>query len=1013
MESTVFTFIRRHSLRHQILILIITAVSFPFLYFSLDLPKTIINKAIDGDPDGFPIQVAGVSLGQIEYLMALCFVFLALVFVNGGFKFQVNLFKGVVAERLLRRLRYTLLARALRFPLSQFQKTSQGELVAMVTAEVEPLGGFFGDAFALPLFQGGTFLTILAFMFVQDPLLGLAAIALIPIQGFIIPKLQRRVNAIGKERVRHVRRLSDRIGEVVSGIGEVHAHAASGLVLSDFSKRLGHIFDLRFDIYKKKFLIKFINNFLNQMTPFFFFSVGGILVIEGNLTFGALVAALAAYKDLSAPWKEMLNYYQRMADARIKYEDLMEQFRPSGMMDEEKQRHRPEPIERLTGAVVARGVSLVDEDGIKVVDGASFSLAPGSRTAIIGPGGSGKETLAQLVARLVVPTSGKLMVGDVELEGLPQAVSGARVGYVATDSYTFAGTVIDNLFFGLKNRPAAEDAMSAQRKIEYDEAIASGNSADDPDAEWIDYASLGVDGEKALRAKGLEVLRLVDFGDDLFKLGLRQKIDPAARPELAAGILAARRRIAEVLRDQGAQDLVRQYKSDEFNPNTTVAENILFGQPVSPEFAVDGLARNDFVLGLLKEADLYDRFLTDGLEAAKIMIDLFANLPAGHPFFEQYSFVDEDGLAVLQKIARRAENLGVDQLDDDEKTELRGLPFKLIARRHRLGLIDTAMEDSLLGLRARFRETLPEPQEDRVRFFDEADYNVGLDIESNILFGSIAHGQANAGERVEAIIGEIVDELSLRDAIMDAALDMEVGNAGGRLAAAQRQKLALARCLIKRPDILIVNEALSSLDGEARGRVFKGIVDSLADATLIWVDSEVPSEISFDTVLTVKNGRVASEGAAEGVVEAVEEEGEAGELAGVAGNLGRIPLLAGLDRSQLKLLAFTSDAVTFGDGDMIIRQGDIGDSAYILTGGQAKVFITRDGEDRFIRTLSDNDVLGELALICDMPRTASVRAEGPVDALRMNKEVFLELIGRDRHAALVVLREVGKRLASA
>jgi len=105
--------------------------------------------------------------------------------------------------------------------------------------------------------------------------------------------------------------------------------------------------------------------------------------------------------------------------------------------------------------------------------------------------------------------------------------------------------------------------------------------------------------------------------------------------------------------------------------------------------------------------------------------------------------------------------------------------------------------------------------------------------------------------------------------------------------------------------------------------------------------------------------------------------------------------------------------VTFGDGEMIIRQGDIGDSAYIITGGQAEVFITRDGEDRHIRTCSDNEVLGELALICDMPRTASVRAEGPVKALRMNKEVFLELIGRNRHAALVVLREVGKRLASA
>ena len=53
----------------------------------------------------------------------------------------------------------------------------------MVTAEVEPLGGFIGDAFALPVIQGGTLLTIVAFMFIQDPILGVAAIALYPVQG--------------------------------------------------------------------------------------------------------------------------------------------------------------------------------------------------------------------------------------------------------------------------------------------------------------------------------------------------------------------------------------------------------------------------------------------------------------------------------------------------------------------------------------------------------------------------------------------------------------------------------------------------------------------------------------------------------------------------------------------------------------------------------------------------------------------------------------------------------------
>ena len=69
----------------------------------------------------------------------------------------------------------------------------------MVNSEVEPLGGFVGDSIALPAFQGGTLLTILIFMFIQDWMLGLAAIALYPIQGYIIPKLQWHVNQLGKK----------------------------------------------------------------------------------------------------------------------------------------------------------------------------------------------------------------------------------------------------------------------------------------------------------------------------------------------------------------------------------------------------------------------------------------------------------------------------------------------------------------------------------------------------------------------------------------------------------------------------------------------------------------------------------------------------------------------------------------------------------------------------------------------------------------------------------------------
>ncbi|MGA0394956.1 MAG: ABC transporter transmembrane domain-containing protein, partial [Rhodospirillales bacterium] len=124
---------------------------------SLELPKRIINNAIGGK--NFPMEILGRQFEQIQFLFVLCGLLLALILINGAFKMYINVFKGLIAERLLRRLRYQLYERILRFPMPRFQRTSQGELVSMTTAEVESIGGFFGDAIAMPAFQGGTMLT--------------------------------------------------------------------------------------------------------------------------------------------------------------------------------------------------------------------------------------------------------------------------------------------------------------------------------------------------------------------------------------------------------------------------------------------------------------------------------------------------------------------------------------------------------------------------------------------------------------------------------------------------------------------------------------------------------------------------------------------------------------------------------------------------------------------------------------------------------------------------------------
>ena len=169
-----------------------TATLFPLLYLTLELPKRIINDAIGAQTA--IIDVAGFQLSQVMFLALLCGAFLLSVLLHGLLKMRINTMKGVLSERLLRRLRYQLIARILRFPQPYFERVSQGELVSMVTSESEPMGGLMGDAVAQPVFQAGQMLIIVTFLFMQSIWFGLAGIALIPLQAWLIPVLQRQIN---------------------------------------------------------------------------------------------------------------------------------------------------------------------------------------------------------------------------------------------------------------------------------------------------------------------------------------------------------------------------------------------------------------------------------------------------------------------------------------------------------------------------------------------------------------------------------------------------------------------------------------------------------------------------------------------------------------------------------------------------------------------------------------------------------------------------------------------------
>jgi putative ABC transport system ATP-binding protein len=861
MEHSIYKYILRYSKKQQVILTIMSIMSFPFLYIYLEIPALIIDQAISSKDITFPVEYFGIEIDQKPFLYTMVGLFLLLVIVNQGFKYIINVYQGVSGERMLRRLRFQLYGRILRFPMPTFKKKSPGEIIPMITAEVEPLGGFIGEAFAVPIFQGGYLLVIISFLLIQNWIMALAAIALYPLQAYFIPKLQKKVNLLGKERVRLVRTLSDQIGESVSGVEEVHSHDGSKFLRARFSNQLDSIYTVRYRIYLLKFIVKFLNNFIQQLGPFFFYGIGGTMVINGTLEIGVLVAAIGAHKEMAAPWKELLAYYQRREDARIKYEQVVEQFEPAGMRDENNQLDEPDEIPVLEGEMIASNIGLADDTGSALLEGLSVRFGLNERVAIIGPAGSGREALTLVLSRIIDPDRGNLMAGSIDLTKAPEAIIGRRFAYVGQQGYVFNATLGDNLFFGLKHRPLQEITYDAEgkarRNLYISEASLTGNSVEDIDADWIDYDLACVKDADSLDARALDVLAMVDLSEDVYQLGLRSTINPDLFPEAADQILAARRRFFEKIEgDPSLKNMIEAFEQDKYNTNATLAENLLFGTPVGTDFDLDRMAENPYVQKIIEDAGLTETFLRMGYQVASLMVELFAGLPPDHEFFQLYGFISSEDLPEYQAMNSRIDWDHLDQLREEDRLKFMSLPFKVIPSRHRLGVLTDDIQEKVVDARHQFAKNLPPELKGSVAFFDPDSYSAATNLQDNILFGKISFGYAQAAEKIGAVLVNVVDEMDLKRTISAVGLNFSVGTAGARLSAVQRQKLCLARAIIKHPDLLILNQATSSFDSATEQRLMKNILEEFKGRGLVWSLDHADKVANFDKVLVMKNGRV-------------------------------------------------------------------------------------------------------------------------------------------------------------
>ena len=252
----------------------------------------------------------------------------------------------------------------------------------------------------------------------------------------------------------------------------------------------------------------------------------------------------------------------------------------------------------------------------------------------------------------------------------------------------------------------------------------------------------------------------------------------------------------------------------------------------------------------------------------------------------------------------------------------------------------------------------------------------------------------------------------------EAGYETVVGERGVRLSGGQRQRLAIARALIRDPQVLILDEATSALDAETEAAIMHTLEQVGRGRTTVMITHRLTSAAQCDWIFVLDQGRLVEQGTHEqlcelqGVYWRLYSEQQAGVLETAAVPierrlLARVPLFASLTPAELAMVTRRATVEQYETATTIVRQGEPADKLYVIDEGQVEVLVEdRQGELRRVKTLGSRSYFGEIALLGDgeTRRMATVRTLTPVELYSLHKEDFLSLLKTQPRLAEAIAR---------
>lgn len=386
-------------------------------------------------------------------LMWLILYVLIALTIQATTSFVLTKLLSVEAQHLISQLRVKVQKKILSLPVSYFDNNKSGALVSRIMSDVEGVRNLVGTG--LVQLVGGSITAIISLIWLIkiNPVMTVSTIIPIGIFAFIAMKAFGKIRPIFKKRGQINAEVTGRLTETLNGVRVIKGFNAEEQENKIFENGTEELFQNVKSSLTATSLVTSAGTFLLGIASAGIMGIGGYLMIQDQMSTGEFIFFTLLLGFMIAPIIQMSNIGSQLTEAFAGLDRTQEIM---NMIPEDNPEERPVHIESVKGDIVFDNVSFSYGDDKEVIHNISFSAPAGSVTALVGSSGSGKSTIAGLVATFLNPNSGTITVDGQDLSKVSLSSYRQHLGVVLQDDFLFQGTIRENILFPRPNSTQEE-----------------------------------------------------------------------------------------------------------------------------------------------------------------------------------------------------------------------------------------------------------------------------------------------------------------------------------------------------------------------------------------------------------------------------------------------------------------------------------------------------------------------------------------------------------------------------